>query len=203
MHDFSWAADPNYIHDKVVGENNVVLHFFYKNQPEIIKVWKELPEKTKEILTFLNKNVGPYPYKQYSVIQAGDGGMEYAMCTFITGKRTFGSLVGTTAHELAHSWFQFILASNETKHSWMDEGFTTYISTLASNKILKGGNGKPNANDYRGYFYAVDNYIEEPLTTHSDRFNTNAAFGIGSYTKGLIFLYQLNYIQSRNAGIRF
>ena len=66
--------------------------------------------------------LGPYPYKQYTVIQGGDGGMEYAMCTLITGERKFGSLVGVTAHELAHSWFQFVLAFNEAKYGWMDEG---------------------------------------------------------------------------------
>ena len=189
VHDFTWAADPDYIHEKVMGENDVELHFFYKNdKPEVVENWKKLPEKTQAILAYFNKHIGEYPYKQYSVIQGGDGGMEYAMSTLITGQRKFGSLFGVTAHEMAHTWFQFLLATNESLHPWMDEGFTTYISTLASNKILKGGSSKPNANDYRGYFYAVDNYIEEPLTTHSDRFNTNAAFGIASYTKGLIFL---------------
>src|SRR5690606_41066796 len=63
--------------------------------------------------------IGQYPYEQYSVIQGGDGGMEYAMCTMITGEREFDSLFGVTAHELAHSWFQFVLAFNESKHGWM------------------------------------------------------------------------------------
>ena len=64
------------------------------------------------------------------------------MCTLITGNRAFGSLVGVTAHEMAHSWFQFVLATNETKHEWMDEGFTSYISNLAMNKILPPKNLK-------------------------------------------------------------
>ena len=194
VHDFSWAADPNYIHEKVIGENNVMLHFFYKNEPDIIKVWKELPEKTKEILTFFNNNVGPYPYKQYSVIQAGDGGMEYAMCTFISGKRSFGSLVGTTAHEFAHSWFQFILASNETKHSWMDEGFTSYISDAAINQVLNQNKETPNIEDYKNYFNLVYSGIEEPLTTFSDRFESNLAYERAAYSKGSIFLSQLGYV---------
>lgn len=92
--------------------------------------------KTAELMDFFNKNVGPYPYKQYSVIQGGDGGMEYAMCTLITGERSYGSLVGVTAHEMAHSWFQHVLATNESKHGWMDEGFTSYISDLAMAKVL-------------------------------------------------------------------
>ena len=53
VHDFSWAADPDYIHDKVVADNDVDLHFFYKNEPEIIEMWKNLPAKTNEILTYL------------------------------------------------------------------------------------------------------------------------------------------------------
>lgn len=89
-----------------------------------------------ELLAYYDKHIGQYPYKQYSVIQGGDGGMEYAMCTLITGDRKFGSLVGVTAHEFAHTWFQFLLASNETKNEWMDEGFTTYISTEAMNEIM-------------------------------------------------------------------
>ena len=35
-------------------------------------------------MAFFNKTIGPYPYKQYSVVQGGDGGMEYAMLTLIT-----------------------------------------------------------------------------------------------------------------------
>ena len=64
-----------------------------------------------------------------SLCKGGDGGMEYAMLTLITGGRNYnGSLFGVTAHELAHSWFQHVLATNETKHEWMDEGFTSFIS---------------------------------------------------------------------------
>jgi hypothetical protein len=41
-------------------------------------------------MEFYNKTVGEYPYKQYSVIQGGDGGMEYAMCTLILGHKIEG-----------------------------------------------------------------------------------------------------------------
>ena len=80
------------------------------------------------MMEYFNSKVGDYPYKQYTVAQGGDGGMEYAMMTLITGGRSFNSLFGVTCHELAHSWFQHVLATNETKHEWMDEGFA-FIST--------------------------------------------------------------------------
>jgi len=193
VHDFTWAADDNYVHDIYKMENGPDLHFFYKNIEENKANWKENQELTAKAMEYYSKHIGKYPYKQYSVIQAGDGGMEYGMCTFVAGggKR---SNVGTIFHELAHTWFQFLLASNESIHSWMDEGFTSYISGLASSKILRGGDGKPSAGSYGGYFYVVKNKLEEPLTTHSDRFNTNVAFSVGSYTKGSMFLTQLNYI---------
>lgn len=194
VHDFTWAADPNYAHDVLKTPSGVELHFLYKNSSEYKKAWKEVQPLTEEALNFYVENIGPYPWKQYSVIQGGDGGMEYAMCTLVAGGKSIREISGTVFHELAHTWFQQILATNESKNSWMDEGFTSYISGLASNKILRGGDGKPNSKSYASYYYLVKNNLEEPLTTHADRFNINVAFSIGSYTKGSIFLSQLNYI---------
>jgi hypothetical protein len=194
VHDFTWAADKEYIHDTYAGPNGVTLHFFYKNNPEIIENWKNLQPKTAEMMAFFNENIGPYPYKQYSVIQGGDGGMEYAMCTLITGNRKFESLMGVTAHELAHTWFQFLLATNEGKHEWMDEGFTSYISDEAMNYINKDENPNPHAGSYRGYVFLAKSGKEQPQTTHADRYASNRAYGITAYSKGAVFLAQLEYV---------
>ncbi|MDB4010100.1 M1 family metallopeptidase [Polaribacter sp.] len=197
VHDFVWAADPEYKHDVLKVDNGIDLHFLYKKNlaPEYLKNWKDLQKPTAALMTYFSEHVGQYPYKQYSVIQGGDGGMEYAMATLITGKRKYGSLFGVTAHEMAHTWFQFLLASNESLHPWMDEGFTSYISNKASAEILKNSEGKnPNSGPYRGYNYITKNGLEEPLTTHADRYNTNAAYSVGSYGKGSMFLSQLEYV---------
>lgn len=196
VHDFTWGADPEFIHDTYKMDNGIDLHFLYKKtlDAEYLENWKKLQPKTAELMNYFSKHIGQYPYKQYSVIQGGDGGMEYAMCTLITGQRKWGSLFGVTAHELAHTWFQFLLATNESKHPWMDEGFTTYISNKAENEILGEGKENPHAGSYRGYNYVVKNNIEEPLTTHADRYHTNTAYGVASYSKGNIFLSQLEYV---------
>ncbi len=194
IHDFTWAADNNYIHDTYPGPNGVTLHFFYKNDPEIIDNWKSLQPKTAELLQYFNENIGPYPYKQYSVIQGGDGGMEYAMCTLITGKRKLGSLIGVTSHEIAHSWFQFLLATNEAKHEWMDEGFTSYISAKAMNSVMGKEKSNPFARSYRNYFFLAKRGAEQPQSTHADRYATNQSYGIASYSKGAVFLAQLGYV---------
>jgi ribosomal protein L31 len=196
VHDFMWAADPAYTHDILTMANGIDLHFLYKNNLEakFSQHWKDLQPKTAELMTYFSKHIGAYPYKQYSVIQGGDGGMEYAMATLITGERKFGSLFGVTAHEMAHTWFQFLLASNESKHPWMDEGFTSYISNKASYEILKRGDNNPNAGPYRSYNFMVNSGTEETLTTHADRYNTNRGYSFASYGKGSMFLAQLEYI---------
>ena len=194
VHDFTFAADTDYIHDVYPGPNNVDLHFFYKNNPEIIENWKKLQPITASLMEYFNEKVGPYPYKQYSVIQGGDGGMEYAMCTLITGERKFGSLVGVTSHELAHSWFQFVLATNETKHEWMDEGFTTFISTLAVNDVLKENKPFPLQRSYNGYLNLARSGVEQPQSTNANRYHYNYAYESTAYNKGAVFLGQLGYI---------
>lgn len=198
VHDFAWGADKDYIHDMVMGPNNVELHFFYKDNKKYNENWKKLQPKTVELLEFYNKYIGPYPYRQYSVIQGGDGGMEYAMCTLITGNRSYGSLVGVTAHEFAHSWFQHILASNESKHEWMDEGFTSFISDLAMEAVMPNDKKEeqvhPFVDAYANYFYMVKTGKEQPLTTHADRYDQNMLYGISAYSKGEIFLAQLGYV---------
>jgi len=194
VHDFSWAADNEYVHDQYEGPNGVTLNFYYKNNEEIAENWKNLQPKTAEMLAFFNEKIGPYPYKQYSVIQGGDGGMEYAMCTLITGNRKFSSLMGVTAHELAHTWFQFLMATNEGKHEWMDEGFTSYISDLAMNDINNAKNPSPHEGSYGGYNYLAKSGKEQPQSTHADRYASNRAYGITAYSKGAVFLAQLEYI---------
>lgn len=196
VHDFMWAADPDYNHDMLKMPFGPTLHFFYKKtlDGEYLQNWKKLQPQTAELMAYFSENVGKYPYKQYSVIQGGDGGMEYAMATLITGKRKYGSLFGVTAHEMAHTWFQFLLASNESLHPWMDEGFTSYISNKAENQILNENKENPHAGSYRGYRTIVDRGYEESLSTHADRYHTNWAYGTASYSKGNIFLSQLEYV---------
>jgi len=194
VHDFAWGADKNYTHDVVKGPNNVDLHFIYKNTPTVIENWKKLQPLMVKVMDFYNQNVGNYPYKQYSFIQGGDGGMEYAMCTLMLGNGTTEGMLGTASHEMAHSWFQHILASNESKHPWMDEGFTTYIEDLALNDLKVKKEENPFKANYAAYYKLVESGKEQPLSTHGDRYDENRPYSIASYVKGSLFLSQLEYV---------
>lgn len=196
VHDFVWAADPDYKHTTAQVPGGPELHFFYQTDT-LAEQWERLPEFTVEAFQYMNKTFGKYPYRKYSVIQGGDGGMEYPMATLISGHRSMESLVGVTVHELVHSWYQGVLGTNESLYPWMDEGFTSYASNRTMAHLF--GSNNPHASSYAGYFALVESGNEEPLTTHADHYSTNRAYGLAAYAKGAVFLHQLSYIIGQEA----
>jgi hypothetical protein len=136
VHDFAWAASPDF----TVAEEAF-------STPEVpgvrIKVYldplhKDLKERylqaAKAALAYFSKWYGPYPYSTLSIIVPpkegnGAGGMEYP--TLITA---FGatdsspdtSLERTVVHEIGHQYFYGMVASNEFEEAWLDESFTSY-----------------------------------------------------------------------------
>lgn len=199
--DFFWAADPDYIHTTAQVPGGAKLHFLYQQNPDVNasaeenaiyrKAWEDIPEITVQAMSYANEHFGKYPYPQFSVIQGGDGGMEYPMGTLISGAGR--SVVGVTVHEMFHSWYQNVLGTNESLYAWMDEGFTSF-ATSETIAAISGRTGNPHGGSYRGYQYIATSGNEEALTTHSDHFVTNQAYSIASYSKGAVFLYQLSYI---------
>tara|TARA_B100000497_G_C7692747_1_gene421742 strand:+ start:2493 stop:4310 length:1818 start_codon:yes stop_codon:yes gene_type:complete len=194
VHDFTWAADPDYNHDIYQGANGVQLNFYYKNDPEIIDNWKALQPVTAELLKFFNKNIGTYPYKQYSVVQGGDGGMEYSMLTLVNSGKDFVPLVSVTSHELAHSWFQGVLATNEMNHEWMDEGSASYFGDLAESFVLGSDFYNSIRSSYGRYISLANSGQEMPQSTNANRYKYNRAYESTAYSKGFVFLSQLRYI---------
>ncbi len=196
VHDFAWAADPDYRHEIAQVPNGPQLHFLYQPGEKTTANWTRLKEFTVRHFQFMNERYGKYPYDVYSVIQGGDGGMEYPMCTLITGERTFGSLAGVTAHEVTHSWYQGVLANNEALYPWMDEGFTDFAASESMG--LTFGEDDPHGKNYAAYFLLANTSAQEPLSQHADHYNTNRAYGIAAYAMGSVFLSQLKYIIGEN-----
>jgi hypothetical protein len=215
VHDFVWAADPDFKHVTKKVREGLVLHALYKiSQPHLEKQFDELPARAKATynnkaafvsayqkewetvldraekgLPYIEQHFGAYPYKQYSFIQGGDGGMEYPMATLLKGAGD-----GVVFHEWMHSWYQMMLGTNESLYAWMDEGFATF----AENRVIAWIKGesmeKAQDGDYTAYFNLVKSEVEEPLTTHADQFESRYGYATSSYSKGAVFLEQLGYI---------
>ncbi len=214
VHDFAWAADPEYKHLTRQVAGGPTIHVLYKNpenDPQEEARWKDMADAAVVVYPFIKKNFGEYAYKQYSFIHGGDGGMEYPMSTMLAS-----SSLGTAFHEWMHSWYQMMLGTNESLYSWMDEGFTEYSTNLVkeyyrqevSRKRLANNpaelrksdslfmNAKPlyHAGNYNGYLSLARSGKEEPMTTHADHYNTNYAYSNAAYSKGAVFVEQLGYI---------
>ena len=161
--------------------------------------WAKLQNDFVKAFGIMNDKFGKYPYKQFSVIQGGDGGMEYPMATLITSGRTYSGLLSVTIHEAFHNWYYGVLATNESKYPWMDEGFTSYAQDYVLNALQQEPAENPHSSEIDGLANLHKNGLQEPLTTHADHYQTNYCYGVSSYVKGSVFLMQLEYIVGKDA----
>ena len=215
IHDFVWFADNNFKHLSKEVRKGLTLHVYYKaKDAKADSAWANVLWAAEKVLPFMEQKMGAYPYPQYSFIQGGDGGMEYAMATLLVGPS-----LGTAFHEWIHSWYQHILGSNESLFAWMDEGFTSYgeemvshyyetnfatqspyISEAAKKQILVNLERQSKLlpavqnGNYSGYLALAKSGYEEPMSTHADHFNTNYAYSSAAYAKGGTFLGVLGYV---------
>lgn len=199
VHDFAWAADSAYKHTQTTLDNGTIIRFFYLNDSAIAENWEKLVPYTAGLFNIMNDLFGEYPYPEFSVIQGGDGGMEYPMCTMISGEGSFGGLVSVTVHEAVHNWYYGVLASNESKYPWMDEGFTTFAQNIVLDSLFKRNRLQPHERSFASYISNANSGKEEPLSTHADLYETNKSYGVNAYSKGCVFVEQLNYLVGKEA----
>ena len=201
VHDFAWAADRDYQHDIQTLSNGTKIHFFYQPSEDDEK-WQKVQPLTVKVFEFVNANFGKYIYSDYSILEGGDGGMEYPMATLVTGRRDLSGLFGVITHESIHSWYQGMLATNESKYPWMDEGFTSYVEYVALNEVLEQGQDHPLGGIQQYYIQMATSGLAEPLTTHADHYKLNRVYSASAYGKGAIFLDQLDYVVGHEAFMR-
>jgi len=215
IHDFVWAADDHFKHLSKEVRKGLTLHVYYKEKTAVEdSAWANVLWAAEKALPYMEKKFGAYPYPQYSFIQGGDGGMEYAMATLLKGPG-----LGTVFHEWMHNWYQHVLGNNESLYPWMDEGFASFaeddisfwyeqnvatqspfISEAAKRQLLL--NKEKNKTylpyiqygNYGSYMALAKSNIEEPMSTHSDHYNTNFAYSSAAYSKGATLLGYLGYV---------
>ncbi|MEX1054446.1 MAG: M1 family metallopeptidase, partial [Rhodothermales bacterium] len=192
VHDFAWAADPDYVHEVVEGENDVTYHLLY--QDNVAEEWEKMREWVPQIIEFYSRRFGPYPYPQFTVVQAGDGGMEYPMMTLILGDIPPMGLLGVTAHEAGHMWYYGVLGSNEADYAWMDEGFASFAETEFRAHQTK--RPSTHSRSHMGVLQFQHLDLFERMNTPSDLFDTNAGYSVAAYTAGEMLLDMLGYVIS-------
>lgn len=194
--DFAWAADRDYTVESFPILDGPKIFLVYQKS-EKTKYWSEMKPYITKYYQLMNATFGRYKWPSYAFIQGGDGGMEYGMCTMILGEATsLEGLSGLMFHEGAHSWFQQMLATNESVRPWMDEGFTQYAEDFVSYRLFPPTETKPNpfADAIRAYVNFTKSGKEEPAVWLADHHDNGTAYTYASYIKGEMFLVQLGYI---------
>ncbi|MBC7687214.1 MAG: M1 family metallopeptidase [Aquabacterium sp.] len=157
--DASWASSKAFIWDAAKinlpeGKTSLAMSV-YPSESKGQKGWGRATEYTKGSIENYSKRWFVYPYPVATNVASNVGGMEYPGIVFCGYKAQEDGLFGVTDHEFGHTWFPMIVGSNERKYGWMDEGFNTFINSLAGDDFNKGEYkaSKPNMENTAGYMF--------------------------------------------------
>lgn len=187
IHDFAFAMDKEWTH-KEQNIDGINFHFFYNEK--YADTWTKLQLDWSKAYKICKSEFGVYPYPQFSFIQAGEGYMEYPMCTMLESGRS--DFFNTACHEFMHNYFYGIFGTDENLFHWMDEGITCYAEERISNV-----NQVPN-NPARGaisnYRWISSSYNEEPISTAANHFESDYPYYNAAYFKGQLFPELIRYM---------
>ncbi len=200
VRDFAWASSKTFVWDAAgfkykPEQKPIEMHSLYPR--DAMPLWDKV--STKAIIQTM-KSYGrmafPYPYPKASNIHGPVFGMEYPMIAFCGARpqpdgsytpQVEHALISVTIHEVGHNWFPMIVASDERKWTWMDEGLNSFLQYYAEQDWEKGYPSN------RGPAKNIVKYMQDPdqvpIMTESEEIHR--AFGNNGYGKpaaGLVML---------------
>jgi Peptidase family M1 domain len=156
--DVSWASSKSFIWDaakiNLPDGKKCIAQSAYPVESNGNNKWSRSTEYTKASIENYSKRWFVYPYSSAVNVASNVGGMEYPGIVFCGSGAETSELFGVTDHEFGHTWFPMIVGSNERKYGWMDEGFNTFINSIAS-EDFNNGEYKANAPDPQDFTNAM------------------------------------------------
>ena len=138
VHHFAWSASPDYRYEGGVylralpdtrwkSWDTVAIHALYRPGDDSTWGGMRVVQRTINAMRWLEAIYGPYAYPQMTVLHRLDGGgTEFPMMQ-MNGSPSQGLIL----HEGGHVWTYGILANNEWRSGWLDEGLTSYQTEWA------------------------------------------------------------------------
>ena len=140
--DFAWASSKSFVWDaariNLPSGKKAMAQSVYPVNIAGNEAWGRSTEYTKASIENYSKRWFEFPYPAAVNVASNIGGMEYPGIVFCGAQAKGASLWGVTDHEFGHTWFPMIVGSNERKYGWMDEGFNTFINSIASEDFNNG-----------------------------------------------------------------
>ncbi len=200
VRDFAWVSSKTFVWDAAgfryrPGAHVIELHSLYPR--DAMPLWDKVSTRAiAQTMKTYGRLAFEYPYAKAANVHGPVGGMEYPMIAFCGARPAAdGSytpdlerrLISVTIHEVGHNWFPMIVASDERKWTWMDEGINSFLQYYAEQEW------DPAYPSRRGPAKNVVDYMKDPdqvpIMTESDVIHRQ--FGNTGYAKpaaGLVML---------------
>jgi len=192
VRDFAWGTSDRYVWDAtraIVGDSagaardTVMINSFFRLSAPAA-AWRVGGARfTRDAIEQMSAYLWPYPYPQMTSMEGvlTSGGMEYPMVTVMQPWADTLSLAGDLMHETGHMWFPMQVGSNETRHPWMDEGFTQFDVAQGMRAVYgqKRAGGRPNDSEEGQrelYLAEARNGHDASLMRFGDRFPLDLYF---------------------------
>ncbi len=212
VHDFAFVAwDKFRILSRKVGNKTLYVYYFDKHR-DIAK--RELDALCK-VFQWYQQNIGEYPYPDYKVIDVpfnaiGATGMEYQNFSTSFSLSIFPEWLrateSTVVHEFGHAYWQGMVATNENRQAWADEGLNSFFEGLIMDTLYgKCSELKFKAFCQNGFsrFLSSDFKMlkfEKPDKKASD-FVSRSGYGLASYNKFALTLKTIANIEGQEVVI--
>ncbi|TVQ08213.1 MAG: M1 family peptidase [Bacteroidetes bacterium] len=216
IHDFAWFADKRFrvLMDSLsLNSGETVSTFaFFTHQASL---WFKVNGYLAESVKYMSEKLGPYPWSQVTAVQgitSGGADMEYPAITIIDRKTSDKELERVIVHEVFHNWFYGILASNERKEPWIDEGFATYYEsrfleekypdssywgTLSGSPVasfLGISNLNNNITPYLWYMLKAARHLDQPAGSHAEEMSELNYYTMTYFKAAMSIKYLENYL---------
>ncbi len=184
VHHFAWSTNPDYVYEGGT-HGDVSIHILYQPGDEGEWGGGVAVERTANALEWLGTVFDSYPYPQVTnVHRIEGGGTEFPMMV-MNGSASQGLIT----HEVGHIYVYGILANNEWKDAWMDEGLISFATNWYFEET-EGATGiwQPTL----GRMAEFENRVTpQPVATPAADFLDPGSYGTYSYTKGSVIFYML------------
>jgi hypothetical protein len=191
VHHFAFSLNPDYRYEQ--GRyKDVVVRVLY--QPGDSATWGKgvAVQRTETALAWLDSLYGKFAWPQMTnVHRIEGGGTEFPMMV-MDGSAGLGLIV----HEVGHNYTMGILANNEWREGWLDEGFTSFQTGWFFESQGQGP-AYPGVEE-NILFWDLDRW-SEPVSMVSERYRDFTTYNTMIYSKAQLFYEQLRYVVGDNA----
>jgi Peptidase family M1 domain len=195
--DLAWAASTAFVWDAAKinlpdGKKSLAMSLYPVESAQDLS-WNRSTEFVKGSIEHYSNQWFPYPYPVAINVATNVLGMEYPGIVFCFWHDQTRSLWGATSHEFGHTWFPMIVGSNERKYAWMDEGFNTFLNSLADEAFHNGefSNRRTNRHATARYLFPQNG---EGLMVIPDAYSNLYNYETNSYSKGSLGLQLLREV---------